>query len=373
MVGDFLQFWDFDSDEKSIIKDILANDEHNFYGILGWVFLSLEKDIRKTIELELKLKDISQLDCSNIASYIDIFTKEILEPIKAKKIFHSDFLKTQLQPSISYRLYIYWILAILKKSWFEINKKSFLDVPNPLAKEIFNVFQDKALTTFFIILKSFWVLDYTINPVNEYEKEKEIKILEVDKKKLVSDLHSLWARLIFSWLVEDTYFDYSDLRLDRDGKRSFRIRKKISEDEKKYFYTIKRKTWPVKDGEPRICYEKEFIIHHFDIFQKVLEAFWLKKSRKKEKQRLWYVLNHIDAITGEIRKVKFDIDDYEKIPTLLEIECDYNEDILHYIKTLGLDKNKKLSTWSRWLYRNYEKYDDYKIFYKQEWEAIIWE
>jgi len=51
--------------------------------------------------------------------------------------------------------------------------------------------------------------------------------------------------------------------------------------------------------------------------------------------------------------VKFDIDDYEEIPTLLEIECDETEDIFHYIKILGLKKNKTLSSGSRGLYRHY--------------------
>jgi len=37
------------------------------------------------------------------------------------------------------------------------------------------------------------------------------------------------------------------LRLDRGGKRSFRIRKKISKEEKNYFYTIKRKAIQSKE------------------------------------------------------------------------------------------------------------------------------
>ncbi|NUJ97180.1 CYTH domain-containing protein [Candidatus Gracilibacteria bacterium] len=374
MAGELLQFGDFDSDEKIIIKDILENNEHNFYGLLGGVFLPLEEDIGKKIELQLKLRDISHFDCSNISLYIDNFVKEIIDSIKDKKIFHTSFLKKQLAPSISYRLYIFWIIEILKKTGFSINKKTFFDVPNLLAKEIYNVFQDKALTTFFIILKSFGILDYTINPVNEYEQEKEIKILEINKKELISHLHSLGAKLVFSGFIEDTYFDYFDLRLDRVGKRSFRIRKKISKEEKNYFYTIKRKAIQSKEGEPRICYEKEFIIHHFDVFQKVLEAFGLKKIRKKEKQRHGYVLEHTDAKTGEIRKVKFDIDDYEEMPTLLEIECDETEDILHYIKILGLKKNKTLSSGSRGLYRHYGKYEEYKSFYKQSSDGtIIWQ
>jgi len=86
------------------------------------------------------------------------------------------------------------------------------------------------------------VLDYTVNPVNEYEKEKEIKILEVDKDGVMYNLDCLGADRIFCGEVEDVYFDYYDLRLDRQGKRSFRIRRKLSDEKEEYFYTIKRKT-----------------------------------------------------------------------------------------------------------------------------------
>jgi hypothetical protein len=76
----------------------------------------LEADIGAKIELQLKLKDISNFDCSNISLYIESLVQEIIVSIKEKKVFHTTFLRKQLVPSISYRLYIFWILAILRKA-----------------------------------------------------------------------------------------------------------------------------------------------------------------------------------------------------------------------------------------------------------------
>lgn len=373
MIAELLKLWDFDSDEKAIIKDILSQNESNFFWLLGGVFSWVEREIGEKISHELKIKDIARLDCSNIADYIDNLVNDIVSPLQERKIFHSQFIKNNLRPSITYRLYVYWIIQILKKTGFELEKKNFLDVPNELAREIYNIFQDKALTTFFVVLKSFWVLDYTVNPVNEYEKEKEMKILEVDKDGVMYNLDCLGADRIFCGEVEDVYFDYYDLRLDRQGKRSFRIRRKLSDEKEEYFYTIKRKITIAKPWKPRICYEKEFAIHHFDIFEKVLESFWLLKSRKKVKSRCGYTLSHIDEETWDVRKIKFDIDTYQGIPNLLEIECDYNSDIVHYIKALNLQKNKTLSSGSRGLFRHYGKYDEYTHYYMEDKEGnIIW-
>jgi len=74
-----------------------------------------------------------------------------------------------------------------------------------------------------------------------------------------------------------------------------------------------------------------------------------------------------------VRKIKFDIDTYQGIPNLLEIECDYNSDIVHYIKALNLQKNKTLSSGSRGLFRHYGKYDEYTHYYMEDKEGnIIW-
>jgi adenylate cyclase class IV len=61
-----------------------------------------------------------------------------------------------------------------------------------------------------------------------------------------------------------------------------------------------------------------------DSFRKVLEKYGMKKTREKKKHRVSYRYDNKE----------FDIDKYEDIPTLLEIEAHTSEEIQECIKKL---------------------------------------
>jgi len=78
------------------------------------------------------------------------------------------------------------------------------------------------------------LINLSDNSSNYFEKEKEIKILEVDKKVLVNKLvHRLWANRVFQGIITDMYYDTPDLDItswttNAWKKSSFRIRYKLS-------------------------------------------------------------------------------------------------------------------------------------------------
>ena len=114
--------------------------------------------------------------------------------------------------------------------------------------------------------------------------EKEIKILDVDVKKLEKRLIELWAEKSFEWFIHDVYYDFpgeEGLKME-DNKRLFRVRQKWET----HLYTIKRKRNKKKDwGEKgyKIADEWEREITDVDSFRKVLEKYGMEKTREKKK------------------------------------------------------------------------------------------
>lgn len=166
--------------------------------------------------------------------------------------------------------------------------------------------------------------------------EKEIKILDIDKNSLIKKLEEIWAVKDYEEVIHDIYYDYPEWKID-EWKRSFRIRKKGN----CYMYTIKKKE---KSETIKICQEKEIEISNIDWFQKTLEKYGLVKAREKQKMRLSYYIDD----------THFDIDDYEWIPTLLEIEAHSDEEIEKWIKELWLENHTRKTFWSRWLFEYYK-------------------
>ena len=173
--------------------------------------------------------------------------------------------------------------------------------------------------------------------------EKEIKILDIDKEKIIEELISMWAKKTFDWWIHDIYYDFPWETID-ENKRIFRVRKKWEE----HLYTIKRKRkkksewWEKK---LKVADEHEMIITDIDSFKNVLEKYWLKEIREKKKHRISYFLEWLE----------FDIDKYEDIPCLLEIEANTNQEIKDMIKKLWLEKHMAKKFWSRWLFEYYWK------------------
>ena len=183
--------------------------------------------------------------------------------------------------------------------------------------------------------------------------EKEIKILEIDTEKLFSDLEKLWAKKTFEWIIHDVYYDFpdgKDLKMEKNN-RIFRIRKKGEE----HIYTIKRKRKEMGEQEwATIKDEHETAITNVESFAKVLEKYWMTKTREKKKHRISY------ALAG----AEFDIDTYEEIPTFLEIEETSRENINFWIRKLSLENHDILLGGSRKIFKHYwVKYLDF------DWKA----
>lgn len=232
--------------------------------------------------------------------------------------------------------------------------ESLYEVQNLIKVEIENILWQNVLSQLLIKSKEYWLITISENLINDFEQEKEIKILWVDKEKLEIDLlEKAWAKMVFRWTVIDVYYDFENDAIEKTKwKTSFRIREKIWEDGKStFYYTIKRKEKKDEDSSVmRVCYEKEFKINDIMLFIELLNHLWFKKTRAKKKDRVAY----------ELWKIKFDIDSYEWIPPLLEIEAHTAKIAEFYIESLWLSSLEKSNWWSRSLYEKYDK--TYKTF-----------
>lgn len=176
--------------------------------------------------------------------------------------------------------------------------------------------------------------------------EKEIKILDINKKKLKKKIKKEGAKITFDWIIHDTYFDYHKIDKKKKYKKAsvslennwrlFRLRKKWNLT----YFTIKNK---VKDSNIKVAHEKELPVTCHKRFKRVLKKYWLTKTREKKKQRLSF----------ERKWIEFDIDTYKWIPTLLEIEWKSEKQITKWVNRLWLKKNKKKKFWSRRLFDYY--------------------
>ena len=172
--------------------------------------------------------------------------------------------------------------------------------------------------------------------------EKEIKILEINKEAVVERLLELWAEKTFEGFVHDVYYDFPD---DDEHKmeannRLFRLRQKGEE----HIYTIKRKRKKIKKKEEiNAKDEHETSITNIESFAKVLEKYWMERTREKKKHRVSYKLDGME----------FDFDLYEWIPEFLEIEWPDGETIQNWVKKIGLDWFEQMLGWSRKLFKYY--------------------
>jgi len=243
--------------------------------------------------------------------------------------------------------------------WINISDdKPVFEVCEQTSIEIRNILKEDKLTKLLLTSMEHGIVHLTDNSTKNFELEKEIKILDIPNYKsidknaeflwlewLCHDLkEELWAIESFEWKILDRYFDYPDERLDKwKEKISFRIRMKTDlEWHSTFYFTIKRKEEKNNDSkELRVCYEKEYLISDVMAFQNIIRENWFIETRRKEKARIAYSLDSI----------KFDIDTYEWIPTLMEIEAKSTKIAMRYMKILKLKKHDTLISGSRWLYK----------------------
>ena len=85
--------------------------------------------------------------------------------------------------------------------------------------------KNKELSNLLIDLESIWCIELSENPINNFPVETEIKVLWVNQEELIKKMEKLWYEKTFEWIIDDIYYDFAELSLDKQDL-SFRIRKK---------------------------------------------------------------------------------------------------------------------------------------------------
>lgn len=152
-------------------------------------------------------------------------------------------------------------------------------------------------------------------------KEIEVKIRNIDKEKIISEIEKLGAVKIFTGRVIDYRFDTPERDLSKMGK-ALRIRQKG----RYVFLNLKGKKKSIQNitGRDEIGVK----VSNFKIMQKILHELGYIKIFELNKYRTEY---RMDDIT-------FDIDEYVGMDPILEIESDSYEKVEKYIKKLKIEK-----------------------------------
>lgn len=156
-------------------------------------------------------------------------------------------------------------------------------------------------------------------------KEIEVKILEIDKEKIVKKLENLGAKKIFD---EEMFSVYYDIDYKGDFERTMRIRKKDS----KNILTFKRRK---SESKFKISEEVEINVDDFEKTRKILKYLGAKERDASKTHRISY----------RIKNSVVEIDTKEGIPTYLEIESQDEAEIKEIVELLGY-KIEDTNNWS---------------------------
>lgn len=157
--------------------------------------------------------------------------------------------------------------------------------------------------------------------------EIERKILEIDLKMVLEKLHALPAKEVFSGLMRVKYFDYPDGRIHK-AHELLRVRELVPENGvTKTEFVCKTNRKIVNDC--KVYDEAELIFEREGSFQQTcdflleigfVQTMYFEKRRREFRYKEW----------------KFELDEYPKIPPLLEIESNSPEKVKEAILLLQL-------------------------------------
>jgi len=85
------------------------------------------------------------------------------------------------------------ILRTLFEKFFEqfpdiSSKEKQAEVPENTQKILYDILRDSPLTMFLIMLKERGLIDISDNIINKYEIEEEVKLINIDRKKIIKKL-----------------------------------------------------------------------------------------------------------------------------------------------------------------------------------------
>lgn len=154
--------------------------------------------------------------------------------------------------------------------------------------------------------------------------ETEIKILEIDRKKLEEQLRSMGAKIIFDDEIRALYYDDAD-RSIRQQRGTFRLRREggIS------VLTFKAH---IDNYSAKVREETEVTVSDFDAMGSILKSIGFSPWLEMKKHRTTYALPgfhfELDKYTGQ----------FGFIPEFLEIEGPDAEAIYESAAALGFSK-----------------------------------
>jgi len=162
-------------------------------------------------------------------------------------------------------------------------------------------------------------------------KELEVKILEVNRKKIEETLTGLGAKRVFDGEIQTMFFDFKDASIVK-AKDVLRLRKEQDKTELTYKKVHITET-------AKLAEEYSVEVSNLETMKKILENIGLPITESMKKHRVSYTIDH----------TRFDIDcyagDYEYIPEFMEIEAE-NIDLIHkYAALLGF-KTEDCLPWS---------------------------
>ncbi len=162
-------------------------------------------------------------------------------------------------------------------------------------------------------------------------KEIEVKILNVNRRKIIETLSHLRAKKIFDGMIETFFFDFEDGSIAK-ARNVMRLRR----EEEKVVLTFKR---ILGNESAKVAEEYEVEVSNMENMKKILESLGLSITESMQKHRISY----------KFENVRFDVDKYEGeydyIPELLEIEATDIKAIHEYARYLGFSINDCLP-WS---------------------------
>jgi len=173
--------------------------------------------------------------------------------------------------------------------------------------------------------------------------EIEVKILEINKEELIQKLKSLGAQKIFDNEMEVIMLDFPDERLWKAGK-VIRLRKAGNETE----FTLKDKHF--KNQGVKSSEEHQLTLSDINTAQIILEGIGLQVYAQFKKHRTSYKLDNIE----------YEIDEFEGIPPLLEIQGTSKSEVEQALQKLGY----KMTDTKPWSWK--EVLDHYGKSYSSE-------
>jgi len=155
-------------------------------------------------------------------------------------------------------------------------------------------------------------------------EEIEIKILDVDRRKIEKKLRSMGAKKKFVGEIHALFYDFPDDSV-RKAKGTMRLRK-VGDVA---YLTYKRF---IENTRAKIRREYEVEVSDFEEMQDILKSLGFVERLKTRKIRTTYEL---DGAHFELDK---HTDQYSYVPDFLEIEAKDLETLYKYVKLLGYTK-----------------------------------